>query len=326
MLRLFSFFSKNKNLLLFLFLEAIAFWLVVRYNEPQRHVFGDQVLSMSGEVQNRRARVSHYFSLGEANDQLQEENEKLRSSLDQLRVRQNLILALSKIDSSQQQLLDSLMSLNDSLTHPKTFPVFRQAIEQLASVRQPFVDSLASREIFDYLPCRAIRNTTNQNYNYIALDKGYKQGARVGMGLVSPQGIAGVVIRTGQNFSLALSVLNVSFRLSAQIEGKPTLGSFEWNGKDPQYGTLRFIPLNVEIERKVDGTPQPLKVVTSGNSTRFPPGFVIGQIAEIKEDSQVGFYEIRVKLATDFQALHNLYMVSARHKAQLDSLYQDLKQ
>lgn len=285
MLRLLSFLSKNQNILLFLFLEAAAFWLVVRFNDPQRHTVGDAFLETSAAVQNQRNKVSEYFFLRQGNVQLQAENDSLRSIVDDLRSKLAVAEAVIEVDST----------------------------------RGGLIDSLKSREDFTYIPTRAIRYTHSLSRNYITLDKGTNHGVKEEMGLISPQGIAGFVVKASPNFSLALSVISNGVGIGAKVENLPIRPTFIWGGENPEYGTLKWIPLDVDLKPG-------MQVLTSGIQSRFPADFVIGKIEALKEDPQVGFYEVSVRLSTDFKALNKLYLVSLDHKEEIDKLREDLKQ
>lgn len=285
MLRLLSFLSKNQNILLFLFLEAVAFWLVVRFNEPQRHTVGDSLLEASAAVQSQKHAVSNYFYLRKGNRQLQDENDSLRTLLDETRAKLRVAEAVIEIDSS----------------------------------RTGLIDSLKSNEAFTYIPTQAIRFTHSLSRNYITLDKGTLHGVKEEMGLISPQGIAGFVVKASPHFSLALSIISNGVGVGAKVENLPIKPTFMWGGDDPEHGTLKWIPLDVDLRPG-------MKVLTSGIQSRFPADFVIGHIESLKEDPQVGFYEVTVKLATDFKALNKLYLVSLDHKEEIDKLREDLKQ
>lgn len=285
MLRLLSFLSKNQNILLFLLLEAVAFWLVVRFNEPQRHAVGDSLLEASAAVQDQKQKVSEYFFLKEGNVQLQDENDSLRNLIDVLQSKLTVAEAIIEVDST----------------------------------RSGLIDSLQSREEFTYIPTRAIRHTHSLSRNYITLDKGTLHGVKEEMGLISPQGIAGFVVKASPNFSLALSIISNGVGIGAKVENLPIKPTFVWGGDDPEHGTLKWIPLDVDLKPG-------MKVLTSGIQSRFPANFVIGYIEGLKEDPQVGFYEVTVRLATDFKALNKLYLVSLNHKEEIDKLREDLKQ
>ncbi|MDB4285905.1 rod shape-determining protein MreC [bacterium] len=285
MFRLIRFLTSNRNLLFFLFLEGLAMWMVISFNDHQQHIFGDEVLEATSRVHTRRAKVASYFHLRQENEQLIKSFETLQKRAQNLEAEVLALQELANVDSTCWE----------------------------------WVDSLKSKESYDYISCQAIKNTIDRNYNYITLDKGSKQGVKIGMGLVSPQGIAGRVIKTSENFSIALSAINVSFKLSVKVDGTDNVGSYEWLGPDPALGDLRYIPIDIPL---VDSQ----KVVTSGYSTIFPEGFTVGYISDLRKNNQVGFYEAKVALATNFRALGNLYLVEATHKPAIDSLEAKLSQ
>ena len=61
-------------------------------------------------------------------------------------------------------------------------------------------------------------------------------------------------------------------------------------------------------------------VTTSGYSTLFPKDFMIGIVDSYDTREQVGFFRIKVKLATNFRALDNLYLVDHLDIVEIDSL------
>jgi rod shape-determining protein MreC len=297
MLRLFSFLYQQRNTILFLFLAAVAFYIVVRFNAQQQYAFGDYMLEVGGKVQQKRQGVQDYFRLGDLNRQLSDENIRLQHSIESLQKQINRYEGMLALDSAQ-------FFLSDSLATPDTIQI---------AERKYLPETYLTEASFAYIPCHAIRNSVSRNYNYITLDKGRVDGVRPGMGLVSPQGVAGRVIRVSKNFSLALSTLNLTFKLSATALNSRYVGLFEWDGKSTRYGNLNNIPIDAPLQAGDT-------VVTSGYSTTFPHGFLIGVLEEPTLDAQGGYYEVRVKLSTEFQALGNLYIVSGLHTSALDSL------
>jgi rod shape-determining protein MreC len=259
--------------------------MVISFNDHQQHIFGDEVLEATSKLHKQRAKITSYFHLREKNNQLNQSFMTLQNRVEFLEAEVAALQELANVDTTCWE----------------------------------WVDSLKSKESYNYIPCQAIKNTIDRNYNYITLDKGSKQGVKVGMGLVSPQGIAGKVIKTSRNFSIALSAINVSFKLSVKVDGTNNVGSYEWLGTDPGQGDLKYIPIDIPL---VDSQ----KVVTSGYSTIFPEGFTVGYISYLGKNNQAGFYEAKVALATNFRALGNLYLVEATHKPAIDSLEAKLSQ
>ncbi len=285
MLRLLTFLTTYRNFILFLGLEAIALYLVVSYNDQQRHALGDALLGQTTKLHDARMEVNEYFGLQIQNDSLWSANTTLHIQLDSLKKRAEMAEALLLVDS-------------------------------LAAARY---DSLIAPDSFRYLPARVLVQTTDRNYNYLTLDQGRADGVAPGMGVISPQGVAGMVIRVSEEYAIALSLLNVSFHLTVKVLGEEesNVGVYEWDGKSPRFGTLTYLPETVRLDKG-------LAVVTAAASTMFPEGYRVGTVEESTFEATDGFNSARIRLATNFNELRYVYLVAATHGAAVDSLYQGL--
>ncbi|MEM6262648.1 MAG: rod shape-determining protein MreC [Bacteroidota bacterium] len=291
MYRLLSFLGQFRNLILFLLLEGIALFLVVNFNDHQRHRFGDWVLDTTSGFHKTKQEVKGYFYLKTANEELKVELQNYYSQID---------------------------SLNKELHLTKGL-LMRDSLRLVDSVNVALLDSLGSFEQHSFLPARAIKHTVNRSYNYLTINKGSVHGVERGMGVISPKGIAGVVIRVSKNYCLALSALNVGFKLSIKVKPSNQIGTYSWQQGDYKEGYLNFLPLTASLDT---GN----LVVTSGNSTIFPPGFPVGKVSEMEQDLESGFYEAKVKLTTDFRSLSHVFLVKVQYKAEIDSLEVNLPQ
>ena len=56
--------------------------------------------------------------------------------------------------------------------------------------------------------------------------------------LSGPDGIVGTIVGISRNFSIAMSVLNLDFRLSARFRKNSYFGSLSWDGTEPGYSLL----------------------------------------------------------------------------------------
>jgi rod shape-determining protein MreC len=79
-------------------------------------------------------------------------------------------------------------------------------------------------------------------------------------------------------------------------------GTIEWDGKDPRYLYLKKMPKSIEV--KIGDT-----VLTSTVSFNFPPGYMVGTIADIKLDNTTGMYLLKVKTAANFYNLQQVHIV-----------------
>jgi len=81
MSRSISFFSKNKTVLLFLFLEFVAFIFIINSHSFHQSKFLNSANGISGAILNRTNAVKDYFSLNKQNKALLDENELLFNRL-----------------------------------------------------------------------------------------------------------------------------------------------------------------------------------------------------------------------------------------------------
>ncbi len=299
MWRIFQFLGKFGNIILFLFLELVALLIITSVNKPHREVSQGIFLEISGNFSEFQASIGSYFGLSTENEKLLEQNRNLHKEL--LEVKDSLRTYKFRRPTNAEYLL-----LPDSLRQ-NSVPIDSTMVEAVIP------DSLFPAKGYDFLPCKAINNTVSRNYNYITANKGSRHGVKEGMGLISPQGVAGQVVAVSQNYCLAQSVLNKKFNLSAKIKGNKNVGNITWQGLAPEYATLEFIPQTSIIH--VGDT-----VITSGFSTTFPPEYMIGTVKEFDAELQDGFFTVKVNLSTNFRGLDNLYVVTHLLKPEIDSL------
>ena len=124
--------------------------------------------------------------------------------------------------------------------------------------------------------------------------------------------VAGVIAGCSENYSVAISLLNIDFRVSARIKTSGYFGSLNWNGYNPQYAVLNEIPQHISIS--VGDT-----VETTSYSAIFPEGTLIGAISDVKKSGS-DFYKIEVELFTDFRKLRYVNVIGNLQKPEQQSL------
>ncbi|HVD97572.1 MAG TPA: rod shape-determining protein MreC [Cytophagaceae bacterium] len=170
---------------------------------------------------------------------------------------------------------------------------------------------------YSYITAKVINNSTNKLSNYFTLDKGTEDGVRPGMGVLSTSGgVAGRVKACSGHYSTVLSILNEKWPLSAKIKRGNVDGIVEWKGGDPTEAELTHVGKHHKV---FEGDT----VVTSGYSSIFPFGIIIGKIKSVVDDGEK--YNIKVSLATDYTAMSYIYVVTNKMKAERDSLETEIK-
>lgn len=277
--RIFEILFRFKNFILFVFLQIISLYLVIQVNVRHNIVFADFSQGMYGSFQEFKGRIFAYFNL-------MEENEKLLYQLKEIR--------------------EEYLRLRNELG------VYKHLLPLKAEYRI-VPDSLLPKEEFKFIPAQVVNNSLDKSYNFITINKGSRNGVKKGMGVISDEGVLGQVVSVTENYSLAMSILNKNFRLSAKIYQENFFGSLSWSGGSPEYADLEFIPLHVNIK---EGDT----IVSSGFSSIFPEGFRVGVIEDFEEKSEDGFYQIKVKLNSRPGNAYHVYVVSNDNRSEIDSL------
>ena len=161
-------------------------------------------------------------------------------------------------------------------------------------------DSVYKKQ-YRYISAKIADNSTNKQHNYITIDKGKIHGVETEMGVVSTDGIVGIVTGVSDHFSTVMPILNINLRISAKIEESGFFGSLFWNGRDPGKASLIDIPHHAELNEGDN-------IVTSGYSAIFPEGIRIGTITGYEIEGG-NFYNATVELSTDFQNLSHVYVI-----------------
>jgi len=124
----------------------------------------------------------------------------------------------------------------------------RNRIEQLSNKGEftffPITDSVYKQQ-YIHTSAEVINNSVNKQNNFFTVNKGTRQGLKVDMAVSSQNNVAGMIVRCSENYSVAMSVINIDFRLSARIKMNGYFGSLTWDGKDPRIAVLGEIPQHV---------------------------------------------------------------------------------
>lgn len=275
---LLHFLWKNYAFLLFLVLEIISFVLIVNGNRHQSAVFSSIANQYGGKIFTSYSNMRDYFHLKEANQMLSFENAILK-----------------------EQLLSAQFT-NDISNY--------QSFDPIDSIQLSEADS--TKPLFDFVSAKVISNSTNRQRNYIMLNKGRKHGVSENMGVIGPLGLVGVIFEASEDFSSAISLLNIKLSVSAKIKNNNELGTLIWEGNSPLYGQLdaveNYVPLSIGDT-----------IITSGFSHIFPEGEYIGTIEAFSEIPGRTSWNIKVKYHTDFSKLFWVNIArNQNYKQQMD--------
>lgn len=152
------------------------------------------------------------------------------------------------------------------------------------------------------IPAKVVSNTVNKHDNFITIDKGAKDGVKKDMGVVCGNGVVGIVYLVSDHYSILLPVLNSQSNISCTIKGRGYFGYLHWTGGATNLAYVDDIPRHAHF-KLYD------LVVTSGYSSVFPPGILVGKILHVYNSSDGLSYRLNVKLSTDFANLRDVCVI-----------------
>jgi rod shape-determining protein MreC len=178
-------------------------------------------------------------------------------------------------------------------------------------------DTITKYRRYFFRDAKVVYNSVKGESNYLQLNRGTNQGVRDNMAVLSSDGAAvGVVVNVSPNFSQVMSLLHVKSRVTASLKKTGDYGTLEWDAKSPRYVSLKGIPRNVEVKRGDT-------VLTSVYSYNFPPGFMVGTIADVKDDPITGFQFIKIKTAVNFNSVQQVFVVENLQREEQVQLMKD---
>ena len=152
------------------------------------------------------------------------------------------------------------------------------------------------------IPAKVITNSLDKRDNFITIDKGRADGVRKDMGVACGNGVVGVVYMVSEHYAVVIPLLNSKSNLSVTIRKRGYYGYLHWTGGRADLAYVDDIPRHAHFRRGD-------LVETSGYSSIFPPGIIVGQILHVYNSADGLSYRVQVRLTTDFGNLRDVCVI-----------------
>lgn len=268
MRNLLTFIIRNSSWLVAIVLIVFSFHLLFSYNSYQRSVYLSSANNVTGWFYETSNKATTFIHLSKNNKLLLERNAQLESELYSLK---------THLQDMQMDTLTTNAFLSDSI------PVSQ----------------------FSFIPAEVTNVSFSGPNNFITVNKGSIHGVKPDMGVVSQNGVVGVVLTVSPKFSVIIPIINPKFRLSGKLKNSNNTGSISWDGKDLNVAQIGELPKHEVF--------QPGDTVLTSFSRIFPKdiviGYVIGQIPS-KDDN---FNTLNVRIATDFYSVRDIHIIDDKY-------------
>ena len=210
--------------------------------------------------------------------------------------------------SSQLEKFFSLATVNQHLTQ-RNLALEQKVVElseKLTAVTKDssYIKADVTQQLsqFKQIPAKVVSNSLKDANNLMTIDKGSADGVRKDMGVVSGTGVVGIVYLVSPHYAVVIPLLNTKSNVSCKIENRDYFGFLNWQGGSTDQAFLDDIPRHARFKLHEN-------IVTSGYSSVFPPGILVGKILHVYNSPDGVSYRLCVQLATDFATLRDVSVI-----------------
>ena len=164
------------------------------------------------------------------------------------------------------------------------------------------IDSSTLHSKFNYVTAKVINNSYSKSKNILTINKGSQKDIAIDMGVISSNGLVGIIKNTSNNYATVQSILNTNSQINAKLIKSNHFGTLVWNTNNPNIVQLIDIPRLAPIA--IGDT-----IITGGKSTIFPEGILVGSINDFLLNEDDNSYTLNVKLFNDMTSLKNVYII-----------------
>jgi rod shape-determining protein MreC len=163
--------------------------------------------------------------------------------------------------------------------------------------------ALRLSEEFPYatIAARVVGRDPTNWYRSIVINKGHREGLAVDMGVMTPAGAAGRIVKVYDHFAVVLLLIDRNNAVTGLVQGTRDEGIVE--GTEKGVARIKYLPLLSTV--KVGD-----EVITSGLAGGFPRGLPIGRITKIERREAELFLSADIEPYSDFTRLEEVLVVT----------------
>lgn len=195
--------------------------------------------------------------------------------------------------------------LQDELSRLRSIRQQNEILRDLLNLRADSPHSL--------IPVSAVAKDLTSLNSFITVNRGSRDGARVGMPVINSDGLIGIVILVNERFSQVMPYNNSMFRVSVQIENSRATGIASRGAETGRGLLLEFVPETIDV---VPGEV----VLTSGFGNQFPAGIPIGEVTFVESNTGRNTLLITLQAFAELNTLTEAFLIDFQPDPDIDAL------
>ena len=182
------------------------------------------------------------------------------------------------------------------------------------------IDSVLKFRKYTYLHARVVSNSVSAQNNYIVLSGAAEHKLKEGMGIVDPNNaVVGIITEVNGDYAVVMSLLHRDSHISGKLLKGGETGTLNWDGKEPNIISISNIPKSAKVAKGDT-------VITSGFSTTFPKGMIIGTVEAVYAETSTSNYKVKFRTAANFYNLQYVYAIENAEQEPVNKILDKLKQ
>lgn len=181
-------------------------------------------------------------------------------------------------------------------------------------------DTLGNHRKWLYQAAKVVSNSVSTQNNFIVLGRGSGQQLKKDEGVIDPNnGVVGIVTDVSENYAVVMSLLHKDSKINALLKNDPQGGgTIIWDGKEPNYLSMINVRKSVKVAKGDT-------VFTSGITTTFPYGLMIGTVDQVEPEKSTNNYIIKVKSTANFYNLQFVYAIDNNQREEINKMVEKAK-
>ena len=214
---------------------------------------------------------------------------------------------------------DSLVKANEDLLNRLEQNFILPDTSEVTRLDSIKVDSLQKFRSITYLSAKVVSSSIAAQNNFLVINGPNVKKMSIGMGVADINfAVTGIITDISGDYAVVMSLLHKDSRISASLKKSGEAGTLLWDGKQPNIITLKNIPKGTPVSKGDT-------VISSGLSTTFPRGLLVGRINEIFEETGTSNLNIKVKTAANFYNLEYVYVIDNIQTTPVNQLLEKAK-
>lgn len=204
-------------------------------------------------------------------------------------------LFLVNLNEKNQQLIRTIKIQNERIIKGNEAFLENQRLHRLLEMKE----RLPGRSV----AVSVIGEDITPWFRTVIIDRGDRDGIREGMAVVSLNGVAGQVIKTGATSAKVLLLTDNASAMAATIQRSRARGVVK--GKGSELCSLEYVSRTDDV--KIGDV-----VVTSGIGGVFPKGIPIGEVTMVKKGEYGIFQTITIRPAVNLSRMEELLVIVSK--------------